>query len=367
MFTNFLFTQILLVIFILPLLIEIIIFIFKKDQVLTFLQVIFFSKKKSYFSNNLKVDFIDKLIFIPHPFLNWSLNPQYKNSKNEIVHTKEGFRKTFDDESIIDYLKKKQSTFKIVCIGGSTTHCSDMDDYRDTWPALLQKKLNKENDFTVINFGVGAWSTIQSQIRCLTWLKKINPNLLIFYQCKNDITPLMNGSLNEKEILPDYQNITSQFSEKFFMSMPKFFLFFPLISLIYLLRFIYINRVGLLNIYKPKAEQNPEGMKRLNDEFIDAIYFRHLNIVKMCNEINCKVLYVPEIVTDGIYRDILTKKIYPNLEDKLKLNRNLELFNIDPLIPKSKEFFWDKMHFTKKGNQLFSDLLSKKILKTYSE
>ena len=36
----------------------------------------------------------------------------------------------------------------------------------------------------------------------------------------------MNGSLNEKEILPDYQNITSQFSEKFFMSqMPKIFLF----------------------------------------------------------------------------------------------------------------------------------------------
>ena len=69
----------------------------------------------------------------------------------------------------------------------------------------------------------------------------------------------------------------------------KIFLFFPLISLIYLLRFIYINRVGLLNIYKPKAEQNPEGMKRLNDEFIDAIYFRHLNIVKMCNEINSKV------------------------------------------------------------------------------
>ena len=49
MFANFLFTQILLVIFILPLLIEIIIFIFKKDQVLTFLQVIFFSKKNHIF------------------------------------------------------------------------------------------------------------------------------------------------------------------------------------------------------------------------------------------------------------------------------------------------------------------------------
>ena len=94
-------------------------------------------------------------------------------------------------------------------------------------------------------------------------------------------------------------------------------------------------------------------MKRLNDEFIDSIYFRHLNIVKMCNEINCKVLYVPEIVTDGIYRDILTKKIYHNFEDKLKLNRNLELFNIDPLIPNLKNFFGIRCILQKKEINCF--------------
>lgn len=355
------------IIFIIPLLIELFFYLIKRNLVITFLQAIFFDKKKSFYSKNNSLKSVDKFVFTPHPFLNWSLNPHYKNEHSELVHTKEGFRKTFDTDSIIDYINENKKNYKIVCIGGSSTHCAEMDDFRDTWPSLLHKNINKKHKSTIINFGVGAWSSIQSQIRCSTWFSKIKPNLLIFYQCKNDLTPLMNGSLTENEILPDFQNIVTQFSEKFFVNMPRFFLFIPLLSLFYFVKFTYQNRLGLLNIYKPKAEQNPLGMNRLNNDFIDSIYFRHSTIVQMCKEINCDVLYIPEIVTEGIYRDILKNDIYPIFEKKLSLKDNVQIFDIDPLIPKSKEFFIDKMHFTKKGNEFFADILSKKIIKSYFE
>ena len=78
-----------------------------------------------------------------------------------------------------------------------------MDKFEDTWPALVQQKLKNENCI-VINFGVGAWTTMQSLIRCITWFPKIKPDLLIFYHAKNDLTPLVNGNLDEKFIYPDY-------------------------------------------------------------------------------------------------------------------------------------------------------------------
>lgn len=355
------------IIFIIPLFLAIFFSFIRRDLVITFLQIIFFDRTNSLYSKKSNINFIDKFVFTPHPFYNWSLNPYYKNKKGELVHTEEGFRKTFNEDSIIDHLSNYKSNYKIICIGGSSTHCAEMDDYRDTWPSLLHDKLNKKHNSTVINFGVGAWSTIQSQIRCLTWFSKIKPNLLIFYQCKNDLTPLFNGSLIEKEILPDYQNIVTQYSEKFFVNMPKIFLFIPLLSLFYFVKFAYQNRVGLLNIYKPKAEQNPSGMKRLNNDFIDSIYFRHSTIIQMCKEINCKVLYIPEVVTEGVYRDLLNNEIYPNFKKKIQHKENVKVFDIDPLIPKSSEFFLDKMHFTKKGNEFFSEILSKKIIKSYFE
>ena len=217
-------------------------FFYKKRNFIFFFQFLFLKNSSNPFSSYGKKSFTDQLVFVPHPFLNWSLNPHYKNKNNEYVHTSEGFRKTFDEKSILKYLENtNHDSFKIVCIGGSTTHCGDMEDYKDTWPAVLHRKLNEKAKCTVINFGVGAWNTIQSQIRCLTYLSKIKPNLLIFYHAKNDLTPLMNGNLKEKFIMPDLQNITAQFSERYFINHPIFLFYFHLYQF-----YIFINTLRLV-------------------------------------------------------------------------------------------------------------------------
>ena len=340
-----------LVVFLIPVVLFLVIYISNKNNLVLFFQFLFYKHNITYFSNTNKKSFIDKLMFLPHPFLNWSLNPYFRNTQGRLVHTKEGFRKTLDFESIVEYLKKKKNTFKIVCIGGSTTHCSDIDNFEETWPSLINTKLLRENiDATVINFGVGAWTTIQSYTRCITWFSKLKPDLLIFYHAKNDLTSLMNGNLKEDSISPDYQNVITQFSDRYFTNFSKFYFCIPLVLLFYYFYNFVKYKEGLLGIYKPKAEQNSIGMKRFDQDFMNSIVFRHEAIVNLCKLVNCKVLYIPEIVIDGIYRELLINKIFPEIKKVLVKYDHLEWMDIDSVMPKSKNYFWDKMHFTKEGN-----------------
>ena len=82
------------------------------------------------------------LLYAPHPFTNWSLNPGYINKYGEIDHTREGFRRVDKYLSIYDAVDSanNKKLKKIVCIGGSTTYCTELDGYKDSWPAKLQSK-----------------------------------------------------------------------------------------------------------------------------------------------------------------------------------------------------------------------------------
>ena len=116
----------------------------------------------NYFSTKKKSNKISTFKMIPHPFTNFTLNPNYLNKYGSEVHTIEGFRKTSYEKSIL--IKLKNSRINIVCIGGSSTQCSNMEKFEDTWPSLLETKFN--NKVNVFNFGVGAWTTLHSYIRC---------------------------------------------------------------------------------------------------------------------------------------------------------------------------------------------------------
>tara|TARA_Y100001970_G_scaffold155498_1_gene190351 strand:+ start:774 stop:1904 length:1131 start_codon:yes stop_codon:yes gene_type:complete len=343
----------------------------KKKQVTQFIK---HNADVSAYSLNSKNRMGDAFMFAPHTFTNWSLNPTYKNKYGELVHTIEGFRKTNPHDSILKLIEENKDSYNIVCIGGSTTHCDDMDKYEDTWPAKLQEEL-KDRKVVVFNFAVGAWGTLQSLIRCTTWLPIIKPQLLIFYQAKNDLTPIVNLTLDEKKIYPDYQNVYGQFGENLITKYPKWFRFIPLYYLLFYY-FIYLKRIrqyGLNIIYKswPKpAKFNPAGIKRLTEGLIENILFRHEMILVMCNKINSKVLYIPEIVNEvgkpvDIYSKTLKNKIFPRIYEMLKKYKHVMWYDMKDNIPNNNKYFIDKMHFTKEGNELFAKKISEIIKKNF--
>ena len=138
-----------------------------------------FKKKPIFFYSSKevsKVSFNYNSIYCPHPFTNWSLNPYY-STRGIKQHTIEGFRKTDEYKSVEDYFNKSdKNLFKILCIGGSTTYCTEIDSYENTWPYMLNLKLSKiKKNCLVGNAGVGGWGTIQSLNRFQTWGSILKP------------------------------------------------------------------------------------------------------------------------------------------------------------------------------------------------
>lgn len=147
--------------------------------------------------NNIKFPFENKkntkLRYIPHPHTNWTLNPYFLTKGNEKIHYKEGFRKTCNAESINQKINNDKKKYKIICVGSSSTYCTDIEKNKDTWPQILQDNL-KNNDVEVFNFGVAHFTLTQSIIRLINWISLIKPNLVIIYQAKNDLNVLSNNS-----------------------------------------------------------------------------------------------------------------------------------------------------------------------------
>lgn len=350
---------IILLLFIIP---EIIFLFSSKKNRNFFLSLVNLDINKLQFSNKTNKNL--NLIFIPHPFTNWSLNPTHKNAKGILQHTTEGFKRTDEHISILEKIKKEKNFKKIVCIGGSTTQCMEIEDYNDTWPAILNSKL-KNKDYSVLNFGVGAWGTTQSLIRCQAWLPIIKPDIILIYQTKNDFTPFYQGIQSETFIHPDYQNIYGQFSNSINVDYKLFIKFLPIFKILYYFLIFKKNTQtnGLLKIYRPKNDPNPQGLNRVNENFIENIILRNELIFKIAEKYNSKVFYIPELIYGGVYNDIIEAKLIPKLKGVINKYNDVELCEVEKnLMPYNKDNFFDKMHFTLKGNKIFADIIYK-ILK----
>ena len=61
----------------------------------------------------------------------------------------------------------------------------------------------------------------------------------------------------------------------------------------------------MYSIYKPEPENSKLGLERLNEDLIESIIFRKEIIFNMCKNLDCKVLYIPEILREPEYAKAL--------------------------------------------------------------
>lgn len=117
----------------------------------------------------------------PHRYLGYYPTPDY--SKGENKHNSLGYR---GDE--ID-LPKPSDRFRIVCLGGSTTYTTEIDDYKMSYPDLLEHELKQRgyDNVDVINAGVGAWTTCESLVNLQIRVLDLEPDMIIIYHAVNDL------------------------------------------------------------------------------------------------------------------------------------------------------------------------------------
>lgn len=85
--------------------------------------------------------------------------------------------------------KKKIGEKRIVFIGGSTTFGTGASNNKNTYPAQVEyiiKKNNKKNNLFFLNAGVIGYNSFQEYLYFKNYLKKLEPDIVIFLHGSND-------------------------------------------------------------------------------------------------------------------------------------------------------------------------------------
>ncbi len=124
---------------------------------------------------------LNKLRISPHPYLSYYPTPNF--SKGKTSHNSLGYRGP--------EINEKGDRIRIVCLGGSTTYTELVEDNAMTYPALLQKNINRQaalgTPVEVINAGAGGWGATESLVNLSLRVLSLDPDYIVIYHGVNDV------------------------------------------------------------------------------------------------------------------------------------------------------------------------------------
>ena len=130
---------------------------------------------------------LSKSNIAPHPYLAYANRANYKSregAKHQISHNSLGFR----GPEIAS--PKPSGTFRIVCLGGSSTYGHGPSSDATTWPARLETRLRAarpELSLDVVNGGCRGYSTFESLGNYAFRISDLDPDLVLIYHTVNDM------------------------------------------------------------------------------------------------------------------------------------------------------------------------------------
>src|SRR5262249_32068041 len=121
---------------------------------------------------------LERQLYLPHPYLAFCLNPAYRSADGLNRHDSLGFR---GDEVA---RAKPPGTFRIVCLGASTTYDADVPDWHEAYPAQLEARLHEHGhkSVAVINAGVPGYTSWELALAFQLRLVELAPDLVIVYE-----------------------------------------------------------------------------------------------------------------------------------------------------------------------------------------
>jgi len=124
-----------------------------------------------------------KQLYAPHRYLGYYPTPGYEKGANR--HNALGYR---GDEIAVP---KPAGEFRIVCVGGSTTYDSDIEDWTLTYPSQLEQELRRrgQSNVSVVNAGAAGWTSWESLIDFELRVLDLEPDLVIVHDALNDVHP----------------------------------------------------------------------------------------------------------------------------------------------------------------------------------
>jgi lysophospholipase L1-like esterase len=287
-------------------------------------------------------------------------------------------------------LEREEDSFRIFVIGGSTVYC-DRLDFEDSHPRILQKLLQEaypEIRIEVQNAGMHAHTTQHTLIKYLSRIHDFRPDLVIFYHAVNDMchsfTPPV---LSHGEYRPDYGHVYGAIGK--------------IVN-------DYVERRGTVGLVTDDTiadffkrywfsdlRQGSDFIRRLKPRQVPVERWNSLpsyerNLRHMVKLLRADGVHAVMASQPYLYRAEMTeeeqRRCWIPLEscrweferpDMASMADGLERYNsvsrrvaaemgvpyvdLEPLLPKSLEYFRDGVHYTAKGSRIvaeaFADLI----------
>lgn len=266
-----------------------------------------------------------------------------------------------------------EEKFNIFCLGGSTTEFKDKQG-RD-WPALTEKLLKRKlttDSIRIYNLGKQWYTTQHTLINYQQNLRKLKPDVILIMHNINDL--LLNADF-------------SRFSNGKFREDYGHFLGPEALMIKYgsFAEFIF-NNLKLL-WYRPE----PVDIK--TDKFPGLVSFMNnlKTITELARNSNTKIIFMTQ---PNIYKENMTKeelqsltmlnkeaigdgvrwtyetafagiKKYNDMIRELSSELNIPLIDLEKVVPKSLEYFYDDVHYTDKTYDIISEYLADELTKLF--
>ena len=302
-------------------------------------------------------------VYVPHHYLCYQLAPGYNSVDKKTRHDDHGFRGN-------KYSKDKiKGTFRVFCLGASTTYTIRVRDDGKTYPARMGyhlKQMYPNKDIEVINAGVGGYTSAENFINLCFKVLDWQPDLFVVYHTHNDLNPRF-----RPYIQADYTGYRKVWydSSSFLNNMMKASLFFRVIhSKVRILRNMSILDITTVPKDKDFQEQALERIDRNSAKFFEN---NLLNMAFVAKGHNIPGLFVTGAYAFDFYsKDKESKycKAYTKgIEEHNEVVRRVAqktgsyFFDFDKEMPKKREYFFDHVHVTEQGADVKGELFARAI------
>lgn len=119
---------------------------------------------------------------VPHRYLGYVTAPGYAKGENR--HNEDGFRGADLEHPKPDHVRR------LVCLGGSTTYSGGVEDWKASYPYLLQRALHtgtEEDSIEVINAGVPGYSSLETLLNFQLRVLELKPDVIVICHGINDL------------------------------------------------------------------------------------------------------------------------------------------------------------------------------------
>jgi len=294
----------------------------------------------------------------------------------------------FRGDSLIS--PKPSDEFRIFLVGGSTTENLFIDDAFG-FERQIQKKLQSQiqnKTIKVFNAGKSGDASPDHLAMLGQRLVHLNPDLIILFPGINDLNRLAAGydylhyPIKSKEVERNWKE-----DLKFFLS--NFQIIRRLINVLNVEEENARKAIFLTTNYKDKVKEVQSlPLESSLPDFDISIYERNIeSFIGICRIQNIDLLLLSQTFTwdspeennlsgshwmVGIgnkrYSEVTLAQRLMEMNQtiiKLAIKDSVDLLDLNNLIPKTTEYFYDDCHFNKGGISYSTDLISKNIQQTY--